>query len=256
MANRADNYSAVKISIRKLRDIINNNVTDINKARWITLTYAENMTDTERLYKDFEKFIKRFRYKHGNSIEYIVAMEPQERGAWHAHLILIFPDVAPFIPNSELRALWGQGFVKVMQLRGNIDNLGAYLTAYLTNVELTPENAAAGQKIKAVEIDGKKKRFIKGERLKMYPVGFNLYRCSKGMKMPETEVITEYELQRRVKDCPITYENAVELTLDDGDTLTIYYRFYNFKHQKAPKPVPMPPEIIIPPVYAQERMNV
>ena len=35
------------------------------------------MQDTKRLYKDFEKFIKRLRYKLKLHIDYIVAMEPQ-----------------------------------------------------------------------------------------------------------------------------------------------------------------------------------
>jgi len=241
--SRADNVSAVKISMRKLRDLINHNVRDVRRCRWITLTYAENMTDTKRLYTDFEKFIKRFRYKYGRNVEYIVAMEPQERGAWHAHLIAIFPNVAPFIPNAELRELWGQGFVKVTDIDENIDNIGLYLTVYLTDVELTPENSCKDMDIKTVEIDGKKKRFIKGGRLKMYPPKFRLFRYSKGLKMPESEVIREHELQMRVKDCPITYENAVELTLEDGDTLTIYYRYYNLKHRKAPAYAPKPPTI-------------
>lgn len=132
--SRADNKLQVSQSLKRLRDYINTNVIDINKCKWVTLTYKENMTDTKRLYIDFKNFIKRFKYKYGH-IEYIVACEPQFRGAWHMHCIIIFDDIAPFIPNSEISKLWRQGFTKTTKL-DNIDNIGAYLTAYLGDMEL------------------------------------------------------------------------------------------------------------------------
>lgn len=133
ISSRADNKAQVSQSLKRLRDYINVNVIDVNKCKWITLTYKENMTDTKRLYKDFEKFIKRFKYKYGH-IEYIVACEPQGRGAWHLHCIIIFDNTAPFIPNNEIAKLWQQGFTKTTKL-DNIDNIGAYLTAYLGDME-------------------------------------------------------------------------------------------------------------------------
>lgn len=167
--SRADNKSQVSQSLKRLRDYINTNVTDINKCKWITLTYKENMTDTKRLYQDFEKFIKRFRYKYGH-IEYIVACEPQARGAWHLHCIIIFDDIAPFIPNSVVAALWQQGFTKTTKL-DNIDNIGAYLTAYLGDMEYE-EFIKTGVNLKCItfkeieQIEGiklnKPKKFVKG----------------------------------------------------------------------------------------------
>ena len=106
----------------------------MNNVRWITLTYAENMTDTDRLYFDFKDFNKRFQYYckiNGYSKpEYIVMMEPQGRGAWHCHLLYIWDCKAPYVANKTLRDLWGHGFVKIKKL-DNCDNVGAYLTAYL-----------------------------------------------------------------------------------------------------------------------------
>lgn len=75
--NRADNKLQVSQSLKRLRDYINTNVVEINNCKWITLTYAENMTDTKKLYNDFKNFIKRFKYKFG-SFEYIVAMEDRK----------------------------------------------------------------------------------------------------------------------------------------------------------------------------------
>ena len=86
----------------RLRDYLNTNITDVSKGRWVTLTYAENMTNTERLYTDFKKFKQKLKRYLKQEFEYIVAMEPQGRGAWHAHIVLIFENKAPYIPNDEM----------------------------------------------------------------------------------------------------------------------------------------------------------
>lgn len=162
--SRADNKAQVSQSLKRLRDYLNTNIVDVNKCKWMTLTYRENMTDTKRLYRDFKNFIKRFKYKYGH-IEYIVACEPQGRGAWHLHCIIIFDDVAPFIPNSEIAELWQQGFTKTTKL-DNIDNIGAYLTAYLGDMEFDEfvnsdinHNLHSNLFLKEVE-------FVRGENLK------------------------------------------------------------------------------------------
>ena len=96
--NKSQNLQAVRRTLANLRGIINANCIDEEKMRWVTLTYAENMTDTKRLYKDFEHFWKRFcRWCKKQNIakpEYIAVAEPQGRGAWHMHLVLIFADKA------------------------------------------------------------------------------------------------------------------------------------------------------------------
>lgn len=105
--NRSESLFQVSQSLKRLRDYINTNVQEPLNCRWITLTYAENMTDTKRLYKDFEKFMKKLRYNFKSyNLEYIVACEPQGRGAWHCHLILIFDKKAPYIPNKTIESLW------------------------------------------------------------------------------------------------------------------------------------------------------
>ena len=100
--NRAESKTSVAQSLRKLRDLINANLTEPEKALWVTLTYRENMRDAKRLYEDFRRFWQRFRYylnKHGHpSAEYIIAAEPQARGAWHLHCLFLFTEKAPFIP--------------------------------------------------------------------------------------------------------------------------------------------------------------
>ena len=86
---------------------------------------------------DFKHFIQRLRSHYWNRrIEYIAVAEPQRSGAWHMHVILIFSKTAPFIPNTKLREkYWRKGFVDIQKIDENCDNLGAYFSAYLANIE-------------------------------------------------------------------------------------------------------------------------
>lgn len=237
--NRAENKLQVSQSLKRLRDYINTNVVDVNNCKWITLTYAENMTDTKRLYNDFKKFVMRFKYKYGN-FEYIVACEPQGRGAWHCHCIIIFDKKAPFIPNKEIESLWGYGFTKTNKL-DNIDNIGAYLTAYLGDLDLASckENNISYNKedIKEItEIGNIKlktpKKFVKGGRLSMYPPGFNIYRISRGIKKPEKEYYSYHVIKEKAGLRLPTYSKAIQLTdIEKNFSNKIIYEYYNTKRK-------------------------
>ena len=125
---RKDNKKGLYKTFANCRGMINANVTDVSKVRWCTLTYKENMTDPKRLYSDFQQFNQRFQYfcktKGYSKPEYIVMMEPQGRGAWHAHLLYIWQDMkAPYIANKDFRELWGHGFVKKKKLE-NVEKRG------------------------------------------------------------------------------------------------------------------------------------
>ena len=174
--------------------------------------------------------------------EYIVAMEPQRRGAWHAHLLLIYPSESPFIPNAILREIWGHGFVKIGKL-DNVDNVGVYLTAYLSDMELPDKSklensieekeALSGKKIKT--INGK--RYAKGARLYLYPPKFNLYRCSRGIKPPTVEHITEAESKEKVGAATPTFERTIELSdPETGFSIVINKRYYNRNRKKGQGP--------------------
>lgn len=237
-ATRKDNKKGLYKTFANARAVINANVTDVSKVRWCTLTYAENMTDPKRLYTDFEKFNKRFQYyckqKGYSKPEYIVMMEPQGRGAWHAHLLYIWDDMqAPYIPNEEFRELWGHGFVRIKKL-DNVDNVGAYLTAYLGDMELSEVNPEEFDKVthgtstKLVEVDedGKKvtKAIIKGARLNLYPADFKMLRCSRGVKRPVAEMLTQEQANKKVSAATKTFESAVKLVDHENDFETVIIR--------------------------------
>ena len=232
---RKDNRKGLYRTFANARAVINANVTDVSKVRWCTLTYAENMTDPKRLYTDFEKFNKRFQYycnqKGYSKPEYIVMMEPQGRGAWHAHLLYIWQDMkAPYIPNDVFRNLWRHGFVRIKKL-DNVDNVGAYLTAYLGDMEINEMDATkvSGKKCKVVEVEdenGKKvsKAIIKGGRLDLYPANFNMLRCSRGVKRPVEEMMCQDQASKKVLGATKTFESAVKLTDIENDFETVIIR--------------------------------
>lgn len=230
-ASRIENKASVRQSLKRLRDLINANLENPENALWVVLTFKSCMTDTRQLYRDFHAFWKRFRrylQKQGHPpADYIIAAEPQGRGAWHLHCLFLFPGKAPFIPNTEMARIWGHGFTKTQSLKG-IGNPGLYLTAYLGDMELL-EAANAGQfnAERLAETKDKSKAVIKGARLKLYPPGFNLYRCSRGVKRPEVCQMTEQEAQAEVKGMPLTYEKTISVT-DEAGTLRniINYRTY------------------------------
>lgn len=234
---RSDSYNSLRQTFKKLRYLINNNYTGAGNELHITLTYKENMKDNKRLYADFDKFMKRFRYKYGKqygSIDYMTVVEPQERGAWHHHLLVRFNDKVGskiFIPNNEVAEIWGHGFTNIHSLKG-VDNIGAYLSAYLADVEVTSENihnaVAKKKEIKVVEIDGKEKKFIKGGRLHLYPSGMNLYRKSRGIEMPERQEMKYEDIKKVVGSAEPNYTNQIVVEQDDF-TNTITYEQYNMK---------------------------
>jgi len=209
--NRKDDLSSVADSVKKLRNLINNNFSGGKKEFMFTVTYKENMKDVKKLYKDFNKFIKRLKYNFSdNNFEYISIVEPQGRGAWHCHVLLKFDKEIIFIENSFIAKLWNKGFVTVQRIKDNIDNIGAYLSAYLTNLEHNDENINMLEKMgvdskelifKDIKVNNKDKKFIKGARLYLYPPGMRMFRKSKGIEYPEVikgkykEIKKKYNLE-------------------------------------------------------------
>lgn len=246
--NRAFDRNELRKTMRRLRGIINANCADVSKCRWITFTYADNMTDTDRLYSDCKKLIMRVRYHLGH-FEYIHVVEPQGRGAWHIHALWIFADKAPFIDSAWLRNVWGNGFVTVKKLE-DVDNVGAYLTAYLCDCEIEDYTRYVFEKnhlslpddisvitsqfsgddilVKEVEQDGKKvsKRFVKGGRVYMYPPNFNLYRASRGIQKPIEEYLTYENAQKKIGSAQPTFSIAIRLTDDVSEFQNVIIKEY------------------------------
>ena len=230
--NRSESYNSLRQTFKKIRYLINNNFTGEKNELFLTLTYAENMTDTKRLYLDINKFIKRikYRYKKQLYIDYLAIVEPQGRGAWHVHMLIRFNRLnSVFLPSSELSDIWDHGFVKIETIQ-DVDNIGAYLSAYLADVELTEETLYSAlnedRKVIEKEVNGQKKRFVKGGRLHMYPPGMNLYRKSKGIVFPERKKMSYKNAKKIVGSAQPHYSKRYDIEIDDFGN-TVQYEQYN-----------------------------
>lgn len=229
--NRADNKNSLRQTFKKLRYLINNNFTGQSNELFITLTYAENMTDHRQLGKDFKNFMHRLQTKLKNkNIEYIRVSEPQGRGAWHLHVLL---KGVPFLENEMLRKIWGHGFVRINKIQG-VDNIGSYLTAYLSDMPLDEFTGGADKNLDVVEklTETGTKKIVKGGRLHLYPSGMNYYAKSKGMKYPERKNMRYYKLFKGTKKDnlgKLSFEKNIEFTTSDGFTNFIRYEQYNTK---------------------------
>ena len=249
--NRADNIASIKKTLKALRHIINANFTGASNEVFATLTYAENMTDKDKLCRDVEVFMKRLRRRYPG-LEYLNVVEPQARGAWHCHILLKAPNQESlYIPNKEIAKLWGHGFTNTRRL-SSVDNIGAYLTAYLADLEVpfdTPLSEHVVEKV-TTDIQGKsvKKRFAKGARLHLYPSGMNLFRHSRGIRKPETVCMSWESVKKEVVgDATPNYSSTVEIFDEEKEVPvnTISYYQYNLRRAKSQvehvSPVPSAP---------------
>lgn len=234
--NRGQNVEGLKKTFKKIRDLINNNFVGASNELHIILTYKENMRDTKKLYKDFDKFMKRFKYRYKYDIDYISVVEPQGRGAWHFHLLIRFNGLDKiYMPNDDIAKIWGNGFTHTDSLQG-IDNIGAYLSAYLGDVEMSEEtirdmyrNGHTRLEVKDVEKEGLTKKYIKGGRLHYYPPGMNIYRKSKGIKFPAEQYMKFSDVKKMVGSAKPTFSKTVVIRDSGTDRVfnEITYQSYN-----------------------------
>jgi hypothetical protein len=171
-------------TFKALRGIIRANFEgDAKNQKMITLTYAENMTDPEGAFVDFDRFWKKFTYANKpHKLQYVAVAEPQERGAWHMHVMTKSDQPKWWVDVDKLNKQWGHGMTSVEALKS--DDMGQYYVAYFTS--LADETKASKD---AVSEEMSKSR-QKGGRLHYYPKGMRFYRCSRGIVRPKGEIIT------------------------------------------------------------------
>lgn len=236
VTSRADpkNYESLRATFKRLKRLIGANFQGGQSELWITLTYKDSpMTDSNRLYKDFKTFMKRLRKKIGKYLAYIVVIEPQASGSLHAHLLLKTLDKSRlYIENSVVAQLWGQGFVNVRRLKDS-DNVGAYLMAYLTDIDI---NNLEDKPDKRKKIS---KKIIKGGRLGLYPINMQIYRRSRygivnptKIKGSRKEIKHKYNLDNVDPD----YYRSFEIQRSkDEEPFKIETEYYSIKEAKLKK---------------------
>lgn len=217
-------------TFNNIRNYINTNITheNIDRVLFITLTFAENMQDAQLAYQAYKNFFERFKRfckdKDLEIPEYISVIEPQRRGAFHFHVLLIYKEEPPFIENEILSELWGQGFTFIKKLNGNINNVGNYLVAYMSDV-VVDENDE-----EILISSGNSSKIKKGERLKYYPKGIHILRHSKGLKKPAVVHTTYSTAMNLIEHYSNEYQKTYETAVQFEDENTKYANAIVKKH--------------------------
>lgn len=135
-ADKEENRVKVLSRARKtVRRLINANIgqygTDFT-AKFLTLTFAEHVTDIPMANYEFKKFIQRMNYeyfgKNGANMRYVGVIEFTKIGRVHYHVVIFN---IPYTKADKIAKIWGNGFIKVNRIE-NVDNVGAYVCKYMT----------------------------------------------------------------------------------------------------------------------------
>ena len=111
---------------RTVRRLVNSNIA-IN-SKFLTLTFADHVTDLKKANYEFKKFKQKFEYYLGVRIKYLCVPEFTKKGRIHYHVVLFN---LPFVKNKTLQSIWSNGFIKINKI-DNCDNVGAYVSKYMT----------------------------------------------------------------------------------------------------------------------------
>jgi hypothetical protein len=95
--------------------------------KFITFTFADNVTGLKEANEMWRKFMMRLNYHIGHALKYVSVVEFQKRGAVHYHAVFFN---LPYIVNDELAEIWSHGFIKINAIQ-HIQSIGAYVSKYL-----------------------------------------------------------------------------------------------------------------------------
>jgi hypothetical protein len=162
---RKNVFDIIACNVNVIPDFYGN----IQRPKFWTLTFAENVTDLEEANKEFTKFNKRLSYSlygvHKNVLKYICIPEFQKRGAVHFH-VLYFN--MPYVEQKKLQAIWGNGWawVESVSKKGDIEDFAIYVAKYISK-----ENSKGEDNYDLY----KEKEMLNSKR----------YSCSRGLNRPE-----------------------------------------------------------------------
>lgn len=194
--NKFDNMSSLKTTFSNLADLINCNFDNHSHNQlFITLTYDGIVNDFKKVSKDFNNFINLklkpyFKAHNLGEMIWIAVKELQGEKNGHSihlHVLLKAPDVKRlFIAKADLQAMWGKGICWVSSVRDEVkgaDNVGWYLTSYITNIKIN-EDESKNLNDNQIVKDAEGHMYEKSGRLKFYPSNKNIYSCSQNVVKP------------------------------------------------------------------------
>ena len=198
----------LKRAKRDLRRLINANVGRYGNqftTKFITLTFGDNVTDLKVANYEFKKFRQKLNYlifdTKKQNLKYNVAIEFQERGAIHYHMIIYN---MPFVKHKVIEKTWGNGFVWINKV-DQVDNVGAYVAEYLGDT-----NKGQGREIEDNRLKGQK-----------------CYFSSRGLYKPD-EITDKKKVEALRKALPMEKETySAEFNNEHMGNIT--YKQYNMK---------------------------
>lgn len=245
---RKDNINSLRQTFKKLAYLVNANFSGKPNEFWITLTYAEKQYDYKEVSKDYDRFLKRMRYQFRawGGLEAIRVLEPHADGSWHVHVLMKFPErKKAYIANERLSEVWGNGFVTIDHIK-QTDNVGAYLTAYLTDMSLEEvgicyntdgngglmidSNQQTNELVKDLMqregVEGisltktdESKAVVKGGRLSFYPVNMKMYTTTRGICQPD-RIEIDYDYAKEIyglEDNHLTIRRSLKIEDIEND---------------------------------------
>lgn len=144
-------YRSLIRTKRKVFDLVSDNSDHF--ITFITLTYADNMTEFSQAIKDLQNYTRNIKYKLKTVNEeyyYLAVPEFQKRGAVHFHILSSIPVNSALIPKRPTKRVrsegkiiqieyydlpyWDKGYSQAFTIKGKDEsfNLAKYMTKYIT----------------------------------------------------------------------------------------------------------------------------
>lgn len=183
---------------KKVRRLINANIDKWGEwPKFLTLTFAEHVTNVRQANYEFKKFRQRLEYELKIKLKYVAVVEFQQSGRIHYHVVIFN---MPYVDASSLADMWRNGFIKINAI-DHVDNVGAYVTKYMTKDNDDPR--------------------LKGEKS---------YFASRGLYKPVERFIDNRQLTdfKRIFEHVKVYEAEYE----NDYYSRVYYTQYNMKKRR------------------------
>ena len=225
---RADRLDSLYRTFRELRWIINANFTGASNERFVTLTFdgkdfpRPTVGDIDVLQKCVRRFYRRLRKKFGEIVALWV-LEPHADGHAHLHVLIKFLESRGYVEYNDLISAWGCGIVDIRRLH-DVDNIGAYVSAYLTDMPLSEiEGGEIKESDEVVEKNGKK--YIKAGRLQYYPSGKRLYSITRNAKRATSQKMNYFSALRKIGKEEPDYATSKKIPVGDKDLKIVWQHF-------------------------------
>ena len=183
---------------KNVRRLINANIDKWGEwPKFLTLTFAEHVTNVRQANYEFKKFRQRLEYALKIRLKYVGVVEFQQSGRIHYHVVIFN---LPYIDANQLASIWQNGFIKINAI-DHVDNVGAYVTKYMTKDNDDPR--------------------LRGEKS---------YFASRGLYKP----IERYIDNKQLTDFKRIFEHAkvYEAEFDNEYYGCIFYSQYNTKKRR------------------------